>query len=743
MNLLEFKTSGTIKGDFDGTLLLDGYGLPSSEGLGGTAKFDFNIDDLKTFFETPANGIVFPTVPEFKPLNLTEGVTLSFLKVLTSNPETAINVLREFLETLEDATLGKNGIISKYPIPLIGDAIGQVLRAGKADNFIGILKSNLIPRIEEYLNSKADVDNFAALFAEEMTKLLRDVKLIPETEEKGVLFYCFQNNGQDKIDCDDTEKVESVEWLLPIERFECIDLPLDLRMDTNFPFSFGLSGADEPQLCFCLSFNFGFGFDQIDGFYLQTESANEEESEISVTAFLHVPPVNEAVVPPKDSKVRAQILFLEAEAKRFEVIAGVGVFVNVVNPNKNDQKDSRLTAADFKKARLRDLVKISGVIGAGLDLGEVSLFVEGFNIIDKFIPKLSLEGGVQFRQEFSFFNDGSTPSGAQRQLAEYDGDRESGASTSTFPSLHPLIDHVVEDDGSVRRHLLHETDRAKKRRLGPGTIRNRILSTPKAVPVSDVDFDKLVDIRHHHDHAAVPLLYSVHKALGEERRRTRLLRRSEEINCEKITNEEFFKDDNFAENFSGCKLLSGSDHCAEIRNIAVTNEAFKGAIEPLVSKFVNNKDNGYLDKIAQPLLELEKEIKPLSNVLQFEVTILSIAETYLGKEKSGADTVRLILEVYKNIKALSSAAVEGYTLASKCDLLIGFKCSGGDFPKTLDPQSDNEDKPVRRPFPEGDKKFDGLSIPFMDEPLLLLDLLQGKSITLVRFRPPPVRFGME
>jgi hypothetical protein len=70
--------------------------------------------------------------------------------------------------------------------------------------------------------------------------------------------------------------------------------------------------------------------------------------------------------------------------------------------------------------------------------------------------------------------------------------------------------------------------------------------------------------------------------------------------------------------------------------------------------------------------------------------MLDVAEIYVGKEKSGVDTVRRLLSVYRSIISFVGDLQDSGTilLATECDLLDGFNCVGGLSPGGSDATAD-------------------------------------------------------
>ena len=158
---------------------------------------------------------------------------------------------------------------SSSSFSVIGGTVSRLLKVGRPDNFLGVLKSNLLPRLEEFLNSKLEIgDGFAQIFADVMDTLLKNIDLLPDTESVTVTCYEFdeEEGNIPLLSCDDGDgDPTSVEWNIPISFGETIEIPVDLKLDRGFPLGFEIGGANDaagdPTLKYSLNFTFGFGFD--------------------------------------------------------------------------------------------------------------------------------------------------------------------------------------------------------------------------------------------------------------------------------------------------------------------------------------------------------------------------------------------------------------------------------------------------------------------------------------------------
>jgi len=130
--------------------------------------------------------------------------------------------------------------------------------------------------------------------------------------------------------------------------------------------------------------------------------------------------------------------------------------------------------------------------------------------------------------------------------------------------------------------------------------------------------------------------------------------------------------------FEPCPVnASVASACAKITNVVLLIDKVKDLVKSILGNVANGVD-GYLDDIVGPLQKLNEPIPGISDITQKDITVLDVAEIFIGEEKSGADTVRKILKIYEEIQSLFEKFGEGnLLLASECDLLNDFCCIGG------------------------------------------------------------------
>jgi hypothetical protein len=187
-------------------------------------------------------------------------------------------------------------------------------------------------------------------------------------------------------------------------------------------------------------------------------------------------------------------------------------------------------------------------------------------------------------------------------------------------------------------------------------------------------------------------------------------------------------DQNFS--FEPCPVNGGANACAKITNVALVIEKVKDLVESILGKVADGAD-GYMDDVLKPIEKLNAPIPGISEISGRDITVLDIAEIFVG-ESSGADTVRKILKIYSDIVDVVQGSLESFgqdnlLLASECDLLNGFSCSGG--------LSDDVDNDNRRMLGLKDDLVqkaegiaEGLEFPVLTNPVSALNLLRGDDI---------------
>lgn len=442
-----------------------------------------------------------------------------------------------------------------------------------------------------------------------------------------------------------------------------------------------------------------------------------------------------ALLDVPSREFNANLLFLEASLKG--VCLQVGAAVNV-----DINKASALRLGEAGEEKGRNFERLTAA-----DMGKIVSVSELFEITA--IAGAALEIGDD--SEIGFGGDGfekvedwipKLKLGVAVQLREV---VSFGGSSTGRRRLSSTDGHksLVNEDAFA--HVIHPPE---------GSIHRRLYDT---------------------NHSAVPLLRSTARSLG-----------SLGGEAGDIINTEF--------QFDACPVdVTVDDNaCAKVSNIRLDIESIRELLLPIIREFVNDDEDGYLDQVVVPVLFLDATIEPLKSLTGQEWTILDIAEIYFGKEKSGADTVRKIIEIYRGIQTFVSGLenADGIVLAEECDILDGFKCIGGlsgdgseddgddgrrlmemesvfvpvdraGLPMTLASSVNHRDlmscdsldcsglmgfqkaKCGKEVLKCKGESIDGLRFPPLSDPLSLLKLLKKEDISLVSFEAPTVTFAFE
>ena len=114
---------------------------------------------------------------------------------------------------------------------------------------------------------------------------------------------------------------------------------------------------------------------------------------------------------------------------------------------------------------------------------------------------------------------------------------------------------------------------------------------------------------------------------------------------------------------------AGEFFCAQLSDIRLDAEKLVDLVKPIIEKLVNDDKTGMFDEIAGPLEEIEKRLPGISDIAGQKVTILDIAELFVGR-RSGAATVRTVLGIYRSITSLAatfnSLDKDGVSIVSVC-----------------------------------------------------------------------------
>ena len=198
----------------------------------------------------------------------------SFLDILLMDPVAIVDAVDGLFKTVNDLTLGRQGIVTTFPMPFIGTAVSRSLKAGSSDNFLEKARRTVKGTLDGIL-STYEVDDgnstVADLIANTLTDLLgNDLGILNGT----VAVKYFEHNttvGQESLKTYDNYnsdlEIKSLVWEIPFGQTFTIDLPpmnFDLGND-NFPLQIKTASTEQPSLTLEWSFKLSFGFDENAG----------------------------------------------------------------------------------------------------------------------------------------------------------------------------------------------------------------------------------------------------------------------------------------------------------------------------------------------------------------------------------------------------------------------------------------------------------------------------------------------
>ena len=187
-----------------------------------------------------------------------------------------VNAVDSLFKSVNDLTLGRQGIVTTFPVPSVGTAISRSLKAGSSDNFLEKARRTVKGTLDQILNTY-EVDDgdstVADLIANVLTDLLGDDLGILSGD---VTVTYYEYNGTHSLiphgSYNDDVEFKSLMWEIPFGQTYTIELPplnFDLSNE-NFPLQISTNSTEQPALSLQWSFKLAFGFDEKDGFFLYT-----------------------------------------------------------------------------------------------------------------------------------------------------------------------------------------------------------------------------------------------------------------------------------------------------------------------------------------------------------------------------------------------------------------------------------------------------------------------------------------
>jgi hypothetical protein len=271
------------------------------------------------------------------------------------DPVAIVDSVDSLFKTVNDLTLGRQGIVTTFPLPFIGTSVSRALKAGSSDNFIEKARRTVKGTLDQILNTYQvdDGDSTVAdLIANVLTDLLGNNNLGILSDGDAVSVKYYEHNGQESLiehaNYSDDLEVKSLMWEIPFGQTYTINLPpmnFDLG-NRNFPLQISTSSNERPSLSLQWSFRLAFGFDENDGFFLYTFPHPNEGSEFFVRADFTLPVTS----------INAKLLyFLKLSLQNVGIAFGAGIFVNIDKAhgmrridNPNSVRYGRLSIDDIK-----------------------------------------------------------------------------------------------------------------------------------------------------------------------------------------------------------------------------------------------------------------------------------------------------------------------------------------------------------------------------------------------------------
>ena len=252
----------------------------------------------------------------------------TFIDILLLDPVAIVDSVDSLFKSVNDLTLGRQGIVTTFPMPFIGTAISRSLKAGSSDNFLEKARRTVKGTLDQVLNTY-EVDDGDSTVADLIANILTDLlgsELNILTGNVTVKYY--EHDGDSLVPYDsysDDLEIKSLMWEIPFGQTFTVSLPpmnFDLGND-NFPLQISTSSSERPTLNITWNFKLAFGFDEDDGFFLYTfpnEDPKEEESEFFVRGDFYLPV----------SSTNAKLLyFLNLGLDDMRIAFGAGIFMNI------------------------------------------------------------------------------------------------------------------------------------------------------------------------------------------------------------------------------------------------------------------------------------------------------------------------------------------------------------------------------------------------------------------------------
>ncbi|EJK50116.1 hypothetical protein THAOC_30946, partial [Thalassiosira oceanica] len=308
------------------------------------------------------------------------------------DPQRIVDAVDSVLKVAEDLSLGRNGVVTRFQSPFIGNSIPKALKAGTQDHFLAKARRAVIGSLASVLTSSDNSTNIPAILTTQLENSLGPLGILAPNESVGVAFYTHTKDGnrtKHTGEFDPDAGYKSIMWTIPFGKTETITLPeLDFQLQGDFPLNLKVDAAP-PELALSWGFKMSFGFDEDDGFFIYTWP--DEESEFFISADFNLPNLN----------LSAELLrFLKVNTTNTDIYFGAGIFVDISKEAATGKSDDapgsirhgRLTREMLSRMPVkRDLFQICAAAAGVLKVeeGAISLNTDNANISD-WLPTLTL-----------------------------------------------------------------------------------------------------------------------------------------------------------------------------------------------------------------------------------------------------------------------------------------------------------------------------------------------------------------
>lgn len=119
----------------------------------------------------------------------------SFLDILFLDPQRILDAVDGVLKVAEDLSLGRNGVVTRFQSPFIGDSIPKALKAGTQDHFLAKARRAVIGSLASVLTSSDNSTNIPTILTTHLENFLGPLGILAPNESVEVAFYTHMEDG--------------------------------------------------------------------------------------------------------------------------------------------------------------------------------------------------------------------------------------------------------------------------------------------------------------------------------------------------------------------------------------------------------------------------------------------------------------------------------------------------------------------------------------------------------------------